>query len=132
MQALAPESLPVTPGFMMNGCLDSQRHRARRAIGRNDQPRRKSTESEILGELLTGRQGAEPSSERTRRKRSIRYRRLVPARTALEAIRRRIRSRRPVVVASRGMSRLRRKERKRVRAGSGRSHHDQQQHRDHS
>jgi hypothetical protein len=114
---------------MMNGYLDSKGRRARRAIGRNDQ-HRKSTESEILGELLTGRQGTEPPRQRMRRIRCIGHRRLVSARTALEAIRRRIRSRRPVVVASRGMNWLRRSKRKRVRARKGSSHDDQQQHRD--
>ena len=116
--------------FMMNGCLDSQRSRARRTVGRNHEHRRRSIGSEANGEPLTGRQAAEPPSQRTRRKRSIRHRRLVSAHTALKA-RRRNRSRRPVVVAPRGMSWLRSRKRKHVRARNGRGRDDQQQHCDH-
>lgn len=112
---------------MMDSCLDSQWSRAWRAIGRSDQHRTKSLETETRGEFLTGCQGAEPRRQSTGRKRRIRHRRLVRAHAALEANGRRNWSRRTVAVASRGMSWLRRKKRKRVRAGNGRSRDDQQQ-----
>jgi hypothetical protein len=130
-EALAPRNSWLNTCFRMNGYLDSQRSRAWRAIGRNDQHRRKSIESETRGELLTGCQGTEPRRQSTGRKRRIRHRHLVRAHTTLEANGRRRRSCRNVAVAPRGMSGLRRQKRKRVRAGNGRSRDDQHQHCDH-
>jgi len=120
---------------MKKKSLDSQRSSEGRTTGRNHKNHRIEIERRAQKKPRSESQPPNPRVQRTTRKRGIRERRNVPVHTTLIADRRRSRSRGPVTVATRRMSRgsyRKHRHSQRLRTRQGSKNRAQQQHCDHA